>query len=193
MAITQPDSSLNKIGPTKTTTYSTNLGQHVVEFTHPQHVAVNWWHAKIERCGLPEMDPWIKAYPGTGKLGNWHSWSRETPKMKPAGFWEWDFTCQKNGIGESMMKSNLCIYNGWWETWDYVLSLILRWIFPIDDIQKNIFQLEVACERYKKTHMSFRGHFIWIKAYMQLLLRDCWVGKSHPNPSFATVIVWVVL
>ena len=41
MAITQPDSSLNKIGPTKTTTYSTNLGQHVVEFTHPQHVAVN--------------------------------------------------------------------------------------------------------------------------------------------------------
>lgn len=39
ITISQPDSSLNKIGPTKTTTYSTNLGQHVVEFTHPQHVA----------------------------------------------------------------------------------------------------------------------------------------------------------
>ena len=51
-----------------------------------QHIPNMWldgWHAKIERCGLPEMDPWIKALPGSVKLemaGNENQQSPDAPK-----------------------------------------------------------------------------------------------------------------
>ena len=59
----------------------------------------------------------------------------------------------------------------------------------IDDIQQHLpAGGSMRTIQKKNTHISFRGHFIWIKSDAQQILRDCWVGESHPNPSFATVI-----